>query len=990
MGIFKEKSLRLIKHQKARSKLFEFRVEKELYPNLSDKIENLLLQSHFSLFEYCFSIYLGETNDELKDDLEQSFEYFEAASRDENVEWMSNDLLFLGAISAFVLGNFASSKVLFSKINSQQLEQRLQVIIVKFARHVFSDYVCYKASSDDLVDLLIQNYINEEISYDKMNEEYRKLEQFFLCDIENIGYYYFLYALCFIYEKNKASRLLPDCSEISLEGWADYLKKRKSIRLLWESQKTLCENGFLKGKSGVISLPTGSGKTKGIELVVQARLLRGELNKVLIVAPLKALVNEIKDELKIHYGSAVINSISDANIEDYNEITDSEDFQIVVLTPEKLTYILYHQNSFLDVFQLIIFDEAHMIMEGNRGVNYELLLMYVKSHITERHQLILLTAVITNPQEICNWFFDENTGVTINNKKLFSTSKSIGFFNPETNSISFYENRIPDNQEWDYSVPRILRLPRENRLDKNTSTVCLVEQISTSGPTVIYIPKQTLLPNFLKKVIEIVPVIQPSDNLLKIINFIKRNYGENSLIYIAATHGYFCHYGHIQNGIKLLIENSFKNGAFDKLVATSTLSEGVNLPIKNFVITGTRMSDAQMTIPKFKNLYGRAVRLGKFTNGNVISMELVDSDMDSRKMHYTISRYEKYINEDTEAPCISSIDVKAMYNFLSEKFNGSGKIDRAINIINQEDMYDDLLKNEYFIEFLESFYKYLMGDKNFNTVLETIENYLSTILYNFDDLSVESFKTIVEASKKTFAYAKNEDVCFKSFTSVLFAAVGADYLHMDLEKRAIFTSSMCTKMFLDVALPWVDSLDYSIELIETICDKVVELYYDSVFSKKHVKRNNQPKISRDEFCRLLNDWTSGNSILEMCSLNLENKYLSSADWVERIARNVFDYDLSLFVSNMSDVLKLKEEHQLFNGLTTININEECVSKLTVFIERMKSGLPDYLAIEFYKNIFQDRLLSMKLYNMFEDKNISYADAISKIRNKQELVLDSFR
>lgn len=57
--------------------------------------------------------------------------------------------------------------------------------------------------------------------------------------------------------------------------------------------------------------------------------------------------------------------------------------QIVVLTPEKLLYVLRHSSELVDEIGLVIYDEGHQFDSGQRGVTYELLLTSIKRLLTK-------------------------------------------------------------------------------------------------------------------------------------------------------------------------------------------------------------------------------------------------------------------------------------------------------------------------------------------------------------------------------------------------------------------------------------------------------------------------------------------------------------------------------------------------------------------------------------------------------------------------------
>ena len=72
------------------------------------------------------------------------------------------------------------------------------------------------------------------------------------------------------------------------------------------------EQGVLAGENAVVQLPTGVGKTKSIELIIRSAFLSKRAATAIVVAPLRALCNEISYDLNIcFHNEALINQISD-------------------------------------------------------------------------------------------------------------------------------------------------------------------------------------------------------------------------------------------------------------------------------------------------------------------------------------------------------------------------------------------------------------------------------------------------------------------------------------------------------------------------------------------------------------------------------------------------------------------------------------------------------------------------------------------------------
>ena len=61
-----------------------------------------------------------------------------------------------------------------------------------------------------------------------------------------------------------------------------------------------------------------------------------------------------------------------------------------------------------------------------------------------------------------------------------------------------------------------------------------------------------------------------------------------------------------------------KTGDINFVVCTSTLAQGVNLPIRYLIVTGVYQGGERMLVRDFHNLIGRAGRAGMHTEGSVI------------------------------------------------------------------------------------------------------------------------------------------------------------------------------------------------------------------------------------------------------------------------------------------------------------------------------------------------------------------------------------
>lgn len=187
-------------------------------------------------------------------------------------------------------------------------------------------------------------------------------------DPDSIFYVDILVAVIIVACENSSWSLLPSSSGILDEEWESYLQSKMSIKMLWPAQRLIAEKGLLRGESSIVQLPTGVGKTRSIELIIRAAFLSERANIAIIVAPLRALCNEITMDMYKAFGNDVtINQFSDVLQNDFwNLFSEDIKRQILICTPEKLSYVLHHDPFFLSAIQI----HWRMLWQQKKRKNY--------------------------------------------------------------------------------------------------------------------------------------------------------------------------------------------------------------------------------------------------------------------------------------------------------------------------------------------------------------------------------------------------------------------------------------------------------------------------------------------------------------------------------------------------------------------------------------------------------------------------------------------
>ncbi len=192
--------------------------------------------------------------------------------------------------------------------------------------------------------------------------------------------------------------MTKDIFEHVPENVAQFLKKQNIKELRPSQEKSIRQGLFKTNKNQIICTPTGSGKT----LVAELAMLNSLLNKkkrVIYIVPLKALASEKYKEFKETYGDdfKVRISIGELQTEKYNY-----DYDILLVTAEKLDSLIRHNKEILENLGIIISDEIHLLNDEKRGPTLEILLSIFKTKYP-KVRIIGLSATIGNAKEISEW-----------------------------------------------------------------------------------------------------------------------------------------------------------------------------------------------------------------------------------------------------------------------------------------------------------------------------------------------------------------------------------------------------------------------------------------------------------------------------------------------------------------------------------------------------------------------------------------------------------
>jgi Helicase conserved C-terminal domain len=100
---------------------------------------------------------------------------------------------------------------------------------------------------------------------------------------------------------------------------------------------------------------------------------------------------------------------------------------------------------------------------------------------------------------------------------------------------------------------------------------------------------------------------------------IEEEIGKDSELLDYFSHGIVVHHAQLPRRVRIAIEDAVRDGAARIIVATTTLAQGVNLPIKTVLVRGLYHGHGDMVSPlTFWNICGRAGRAMKEDEGQIL------------------------------------------------------------------------------------------------------------------------------------------------------------------------------------------------------------------------------------------------------------------------------------------------------------------------------------------------------------------------------------
>jgi superfamily II DNA/RNA helicase len=686
----------------------------DFYISLLTKLQDALEQFH------------EEESEDIKKDilsLAKGLEIYSLQGKRESFYGVNYSRNMLYVASLYYLADFSATSFLLLK---QFSHDEFNTDIERFIYYFLSRNYSRKQAQENIYFQHIIEYLRE--GSNKSIDMLRKVFQEILQQDNQIENHLFVltYMAKSILKKFSNNNLWYDLSEYGTEvDWRAYVRfnigKNPQIWSFFPSQQSAIRSGLLTfDRAFSLQTPTSSGKTSIAELVIYNELMRNPEGKVLYLAPFRALASELKNNLGRNLTSKLgikVKTIYGGNIVTDSDRLSIEQSNVLISTPEKFMAIELGLSGILDDFQTVICDEGHLIDNTSRGISYELLLSRLKNNESVKRRFVFLSAIIPNIEVINSWLGGLDHDIARSNYRpteielAFLNQISTSNFNLEVNPNEDLPTRYILNRflsSSDFKTPN----GTYNVTSFKSKTVAAALKSLNSGAVAIFSPTKDRRRGVAGIAIEVINQIDTSlpnpisfcdrTEIEKIVEYFKYIFGENYLLTVCAEKGFLYHHGDLPQFVRELVETTIRNEKVKFLICTSTLAEGVNLPIKTLIISNARryVSPQQPNEPlplrDLKNLIGRAGRAGKETKGIVIVINPSDrtilSDVIANRnledvkgfLYHVVKVIEKYITQNATK----------LSNDLLDQLKEADYIDNSIIQLLAEDMPVENLEQE--------------------------------------------------------------------------------------------------------------------------------------------------------------------------------------------------------------------------------------------------------------------------------------------------------
>ncbi|XP_016961333.1 DNA polymerase theta [Drosophila biarmipes] len=403
---------------------------------------------------------------------------------------------------------------------------------------------------------------------------------------------------------------------------AEYKKKGVVQMFDWQVE-CLCKPRVLFEHCNLVySAPTSAGKTLVSEILLLKTVLeRGK--KVLLILPFISVVRE-----KMFYLQDLLTPAGyrvEGFYGGYTPPGGFDNMHVAICTIEKANSIVNKllEQGKLDTIGTVVVDEVHLISDKGRGYILELLLakiLYMSRRNALQIQVITMSATLENVELLKSWLDAE---LYITNYRPVALQEMIKV------GTKIFDHQLKFLRD----VSQLKEMRQALGNDSDDVALLCIETLLEGCSVIVFCPSKDWCENLAVQLATAMHGLIKSGSELgrrlrtnlnpKAIEEVKQQLkdiptGLDAVMGKAVTYACAFHHAGLTTEERDIVEASFKAGSLKVLVATSTLSSGVNLPARRVLIRSPLFGGKQMSSLTYRQMIGRAGRTGRDTLGESI------------------------------------------------------------------------------------------------------------------------------------------------------------------------------------------------------------------------------------------------------------------------------------------------------------------------------------------------------------------------------------
>ncbi len=773
------------------------------------------------------------------------------------------------------------------------------------------------------------------------------------------------------------SRLTP-----LIDGNEDILKKyirllafdKNRITELWTSQIDALDKALDTTTPGtVINMRTSAGKTRVAELAILKTLLGDREIKVLYLAPFRSLAIEIEQTLSktfdplgfpvSHLYGGFRLSRSDTQLAESSSIT--------IATPEKTRAMLRASPELMSQIGLIIVDEGHLIGANERYVKNELFLDHLRVLSKKNNsRILMLSAVLPNPEDISNWLTMSPDNVARSNWK--PSSERFGTLHWQNNNVHIkwrgdFESFNPCfvqpakcNRQFDHGNGRWKGRRKAFPADRNEAIAASALRLSSVGPVMIFSARANSIPGLASSSLTAIGESTADHDWPKLEwNLFEatciEDLGEDAIELHAARKGIICHSNKLPQETRLATERLMRCCPPKIIIASTTLAQGVNIGISSVIVSTPFKSQARIDHRDFWNICGRAGRA--FVDGEGKILYAIDHNKEPWKVERDLNLANKYFDQNNSNKVESGL-LYALNILKGISIDHQLEFPQLLTMIS-ENNFENLDGNSkelilYILDLIDDSLLSAHEDVVFNEVNAPPEQWVDDFFRN-----------------SLAALQANAETGFDSNQLIDFLTRRTGYLIKatpDQSQRRAYASSglpisVASRLFQEIIIfvnhaQAVSNSEYSIDSILSFLNWLED------WSVQNAASIIQGAPDKESFNRIRTSWLSGASMREIALLD---------DSADEICKAIYGFTFPWLIHAASQQVK------------SIGLEDESdtLGNVAILVEM---GLPSLLACWIYLSGIRSRKASTEIANAGVDLGNTLRQVRMRLRSPD--ILDS--